>query len=143
MNNTIAALSIAALVLSGCAGRKPNPVAEIQPGDASLTCQQLRSEVQVNNQAIFGLIGEKKKSQGGNIVAGVGAVIFLPALFFMNVKGAAGDEARAYQRRNQGLISRYNAKSCKPAIKTMTDADYVKAQQAAKEQKATGEQDTM
>jgi len=133
---TIAAISISALVLSGCAGRKPNPVAEIQPGDATLTCQQLKSEVQVNNQAIFGLIGEKKKSQGGNVVAGIGAVIFLPALLFMNTKGAAGDEARAYQRRNQGLITRYNAKSCKPEIRTMTDADYIKAQKAAKEQKA-------
>jgi hypothetical protein len=85
------------------------------------------------------LIGEKKSSQGGNVVAGVGAVIFLPALFFLIVKGAAGDEARAYQRRNQGLISRYNAKSCKPEIRSMTDADYVKAQKAAKEQKAAGE----
>ena len=139
MNSTIAALSISALVLSGCAGRKPNPVAEIQPGDATLNCQQLRSEVQVNNQAIFGLIGEKRKAQGGNVMAGVGTVLFLPAIFFLNVKGAAGQEARAYQRRNQGLISRYNAKSCKPEITTMTDAEYTKAQQAAKEQKAAEE----
>ncbi len=143
MNKTIAALSISALILSGCAGRKPNPVAEVQPGDATLTCQQLRSEVQVNNQAIFGLIGEKKKSQGGNVAAGVGAVIFLPALFFLNVKGAAGEEARAYQRRNQGLIARYNAKSCKPEIKTMTDADYMKAQKAAREQKDAEQPDEM
>ncbi len=139
MNKTIAALSISALVLAGCAGRKPNPVAEVQPGDASLTCQQLSSEVQVNNQAIFGLIGEKKKSQGGNVAAGVGAVVFFPALLFMNLKGAAGEEARAYQRRNQGLISRYNAKGCKPEIKTVTDADYNKAQKAAKEKKAAEE----
>ncbi|VAW01147.1 hypothetical protein MNBD_ALPHA07-2025 [hydrothermal vent metagenome] len=139
MNNTIVAVSMSALVLAGCAGRNANPVAEVQPGDAALTCRQLSNEVQVNNQAIFGLIGEKKKSQGGNVAAGVGAVIFLPALFFMNVKGAAGEEARAYQRRNQGLISRYNAKGCKPEIRTMTDADYVKAQQAAREQKTAEE----
>ena len=140
MNKIIAALSISAVILSGCAGRKPNPVAEVQPGDATLTCKQLYNEVRVNNEAILGLIGEKRKSQGGNVAAGVGAVVFFPALFFLNVKGAAGEEARAYQRRNQGLISRYNAKGCKPEIRTMTEADYLKAQKAAREQKAAEEE---
>ncbi len=141
MKKIIAAVSVSAMVLSGCAGRKPNTVPEIQPGDATLNCQQLRNEVNVNNQAILGLIGEKKKTQGGNVAAGVaGAVVFFPALFFMNLKGAAGEEARAYQRRNQGLITRYKALNCKPEIRTMTDEDYVKLQRAADAEKDAGEQ---
>lgn len=122
-----------ALVLSACAGRKPNPVQEIQPGDASLTCKQLSNEVRVNNAAILGLIEEKKKKQGANTAAGVaGAVVFFPALFFLDLKGAAGEEARAYQRRNEGLIKRYTAKGCKPPIKTLSDEEALKQINAKK-----------
>ena len=106
------------LALSACAGRKPNPVTEVQDGDAQLSCRQLRDEIRVNNEAIRGLVDEKSQKTTQNIVAGTaGAVIFFPALFFMDLKGAAGEEARAYQRRNQGLLSRYQGKGCRPEIK--------------------------
>ena len=132
---TVAAVA-AALILPGCAGRKPNPVAEVQDGDAQLSCAQLAQEVQVNNRAILGLIGEQRKVEGNNVAAGVaGAIVFFPALFFMNVKGAAGEEARAYQRRNEGLIARYQGKGCKPEIKTASREDYEAALKAQEEKK--------
>lgn len=127
-------LTIASLALSACAGRKPNPVAEIQNGDATLNCRQLAQEISVNNQAILGLLDEKKKKQGNNAAAGVvGAVVFFPALFFLDLKGATGEEARAYQRRNAGLVQRYRSKNCKPAIKTLTEqqAEAAKAKKEA------------
>jgi len=121
------------LVLSGCAGRKPNPVQEIQEGDAQLSCQGLRTEIEVNNAALLGLLKEKKKKQDDNVAAGVvGAVVFFPALFFMDLKGAAGEEARAYQRRNQGLLKRYEQKRCKPKIVIASPDDAEKKDEAQK-----------
>lgn len=137
MKKVTTALLATSLVLSACAGRSPNPVSEVQDGDATLSCRELAQEVQVNNRAILGLMGEKRANEGRNVAAGVaGAIVFFPALFFMNVKGAAGEEARAYQRRNEGLIARYQTKGCKPEIKTASKEDYeaaVAAQKAAKE----------
>ena len=111
------------MVLTACAGRDPNPVAEIQNSDASLSCTQLRSEIGVNSQAVRGLVDEQQDKQTKNIVAGTaGAILFFPALFFMDLKGASGEEARAYQRRNQGLLNRYNSKGCRPEIRIETQA---------------------
>lgn len=111
-------LSICAvLVLSACAGRKPNPVAEIQNGDAALSCTELGNEITANSKAIEGLIEEKNAKTTQNVVAGTAGVFLLVPFFFMDMKGAAGDEARAYQRRNEGLVTRYNSKGCKPEIR--------------------------
>ena len=122
----------AALTLSACAGRDPDPVQAVQPGDDRLTCTQLRSEISANSQAIRGLLDEQLKKKGNNTAAGVaGAVVFVPVLLFMDLKGAAGEEARAYQRRNQGLLKRYEAKGCRPEIK-METYDAREARKAAK-----------
>ncbi len=107
----------AVLVLSACGGRKPNPVAEIQNGDAALSCTELSNEITANSKAIEGLIAEKGTKTTQNIVAGTAGVFLLVPFFFMDLKGAAGDEARAYQRRNLGLVTRYNSKGCKPEIR--------------------------
>ncbi|PVA12031.1 hypothetical protein DC366_00420 [Pelagivirga sediminicola] len=91
---------------------------EIQDGDARLGCAELRREIDVNSAAVRGLIDEKQSKQTQNIVAGAaGAILFAPALFFMDLKGASAEEARAYQRRNQGLLNRYNARGCRPQIR--------------------------
>ncbi|MDU8929784.1 hypothetical protein RXV86_20550 [Alisedimentitalea sp. MJ-SS2] len=117
MKNVIGLLVVSSLALSACAGRKPNPVEIVQDGDAKLSCKELRQEISVNNAAILKLVDEKKKKQGDNVAAGVvGGLIFFPALFFMDVKGAAGEEARAYQRRNEGLLKRYEHRRCSPKI---------------------------
>lgn len=111
----------ALLAMSACAGRDPNPVDEIQDGDARLSCAELRREIDVNSQAVRGLIDEKHGKQTQNVVAGAaGAILFFPALFFMDLKGASAEEARAYQRRNQGLLSRYKARGCRPEITVVT-----------------------
>lgn len=122
------------MTLTACAGRDPNPVTEIQEGDARLSCTELRSEIEVNSQAVRGLIDEKRDKQTQNVVAGTaGAILFFPALFFMDLKGASAEEARAYQRRNQGLMSRYNTRGCRPAIAIQT---YEPAKAAAKAKRA-------
>lgn len=118
MKKSVMICLVASMALSACAGRKPNPVDVVQEGDASLGCKELRAEISVNTEAIRGLAQEKSEKTTQNIVAGTaGAVIFFPALFFMDLKGATGEEVRAYQRRNQGLLSRYEGRGCKPEIK--------------------------
>lgn len=117
MKKLIAILLSSIIVLGGCAGREANPVAVTQPNDANLSCKELALQIGINNKSISSLMGEKKRSNNNNAVAvGVGAVVFFPALFFMNLKGAEKAEAMAYQNRNLGLLDRYKAKRCKPAL---------------------------
>ena len=108
----------------------------MRPGDERLTCTQLRAEISANSQAIRGLLNEKLDKQNNNTAAGVaGAVLFAPALLFMDLKGAAGEEARAYQRRNQGLLARYKGKNCRPEIQ-MENYDAREARKEAKKAEA-------
>jgi len=117
MKTPIALILSSIIALNGCAGRKANPVAEVQPRDSAMSCRELITEIKVNNKAIMGLVEQRDKTKNNNAVAvGVGALVFFPALFFMNLKGADKAEALAYQRRNAGLASRYKAKGCKPDL---------------------------
>lgn len=117
MKKPIALILSSIIALNGCAGRKANPVAEVQARDTVMSCRELIVEMKVNNDAIVGLVEQRDKTKNNNAVAvGVGAIIFFPALFFMNLKGADKAEALAYQRRNAGLASRYKAKGCKPDL---------------------------
>lgn len=77
------------------------------------------------------LLADQKKVQGNNTAAVVvGAIVFLPALFFMNVKGAAKEEAKALQDRIKGLADRHNANGCQPPIKIMTAEEAEAAEKA-------------
>jgi len=117
MKKPIALILSSIIALNGCAGRKANPVAEVQARDSVMSCRELVVEMKVNNDAIMGLVEQRDKTKNNNAVAvGVGAIIFFPALFFMNLKGADKAEALAYQRRNSGLASRYKARGCKPDL---------------------------
>ncbi len=47
----------------------------------------------------------------------MGAFVFFQLYFFMDFRGASGEEIRADQKRNAGLIERYPIRDCKPKIK--------------------------
>ena len=99
----------------------------IQPNDSAMSCSQMRQEIQISNQSLSRLVGDQKAVESNNVAAvAAGALIFFPALFFMNLKGAAREEAKALQDRINGLAERHNAKGCKPAITIMT-AEQAKA----------------
>lgn len=132
MKNSIIALTIAAFALSACAGRVANPVRIIQDGDAALSCAALKQEIQISNDTLTRLVGDQKSVANKNTAAvALGAVIFFPALFFMNLKGAAAEEAKAMQDRIQGLATRHNNKGCTPPIKVTSAADADEAAPAA------------
>lgn len=121
MKKPIAIILSSIIALNGCAGRAADPVAAIQPNDSRLSCRELVLEININNKSISDLMGEQKRKATNNAVAvGVGAVLFFPALFFMNLKGADKAEALAFQRRNKGLAERHKAKRCTPALQEVS-----------------------
>lgn len=121
MKKLVLAVTLSSLVLSGCAGREANPVAVIQPGDSGLSCSELKQEISISQAQLRRLLGDQKDVESKNTAAAVaGAIVFFPALFFLNLKGAAREEAKALQDRILGLADRHNNKGCRPEIVVQT-----------------------
>jgi hypothetical protein len=98
-----AASIVTAMVLSGCAGRGPQPAAVVQPQDRYADCAAIIAEVQANNQKVGDLAGDEGGKVAQNVVVGV-AGLFIPILWFgMDFQGTAGKEVAALQIRQQYL----------------------------------------
>ena len=118
MNSSKIALLVAAAsgALSSCGGRDARAIAETTPNDALLTCEQIKTEIVINNKAIIGLYDERAGDRAQTAVSVVASVVFLPTLFFMDLKGGAANEIKAYSRRNQALAKRHELKNCDPPL---------------------------
>src|SRR5262245_43539984 len=102
---TKTALLLLVPILGACAGRDPQPVATVQPTDASATCAMITAEIQANNIKVQELANEEGLKTGQNVAAGV-AGVFIPVLWFaMDFKGAASKEVAALQARQQYLTT--------------------------------------
>lgn len=126
---TIAALAAAAF-LAGCGGRDAHPVATVQPTDSMLSCELMYAEIAANNERARSLAREKSDAEGENVALGVaGAVLFWPALFFMDLSNAEQVEMDALRARNQYLGTRMVAEDCgeTPPL-TATDAEEMERQ---------------
>lgn len=126
MKKTVTSFTLTAMVLAGCAGREANPVQVIQTNDATMSCKELRQEISISQNQLQRLLGDQQDVQSKNTAAAVaGAIVFFPALFFLNLKGAAREEAKALQDRIVGLADRHNNKGCTPKveIKPVEEAD--------------------
>jgi hypothetical protein len=104
---------LALLLATGCAGRAPQPVAVVQPGDRYADCAAIYAEVQANNAKIHDLAGE----QGGKVAQNVAAnadrrCFFWPALFAMDFQGSAGKEGDALNSRQQYLATLAGQQHC-------------------------------
>jgi hypothetical protein len=64
-------ISLITLLLAGCAGRAPNPVATVNPTDNMLTCYQINAEIAANNEKIKDLAREHGWKVAQNVAAGV------------------------------------------------------------------------
>lgn len=108
-------------MLASCAGREAQRVSVVQDSDFNKSCDALHLESNSNDSQIKALIVENANKQGKNAaVAIVGAVIFLPALFALDLKGAAKAEYEALVERNKHLADVAKNKKCKPiAVKTL------------------------
>ncbi len=110
-------LSVAAfaLMLSGCAGRDPHPVAVVQPQDAQSDCAMIRAEIEANNVQAEKLAAENHAKIAQNVAAGVVGVVVWPVWFAMDAKGAAGTEMDALKARQEYLASLAQQRCTQPA----------------------------
>jgi hypothetical protein len=102
MNAKLVTLSCA-LVLASCAGRSPEPIALAQAQDTQASCRALQAEVDENTTKIGDLGSEGNWKVAQNVSAVVVGLVFWPALFAMDFKGAAGTEKEALEARNRYL----------------------------------------
>ena len=91
------------IALVSCAGRDPQPVATVQPQDASANCTMIQAEIQANNVKVKELADEQGLKVVQNVAAGVVGLVIWPVWFAMDAKGAASKDVAALQARQQYL----------------------------------------
>lgn len=102
------------VMMTGCGGRQAYPVQVSQVGDNRLSCNQLESEIGRIYYEIQNKSGQTSKGDNKDMVlAGVGLLVFWPALFFMDLSNADKTELGALQSRHNHLNSIYINKDCK------------------------------
>lgn len=113
MKIRITVLALAILV-SACAGRDARPVTAVRPTDNMLTCDLMLAEYNTNHQKAVRLAGERSQTAGKNVAIGVvGVLLFWPALFAMDLKGAERAEMEALRDRNDHLRQLMIVKRCR------------------------------
>lgn len=118
----VAVLVAAGLVLLGCAGREAHPIAATNPSDSVFDCAGIEREFAANERQILATLKERSNAQGKNVVLGVtGALIFFPALFFMDPKSPEKVEIDALRNRNKVLEDIARSKKCSPPPSQLTD----------------------
>ena len=91
------------IALVSCAGRDPQPIATVQPQDASADCTMIQAEIQANNVKVKELADEQGLKVAQNVAAGVVGLVIWPVWFAMDAKGAASKDVAALQARQQYL----------------------------------------
>ncbi|MBS7698203.1 MULTISPECIES: hypothetical protein [unclassified Chelatococcus] len=108
----IIAFMVPILLLGGCGGREAHPIAATSLTDATSSCPLLLAEYQANATQISTKISERATNNGKNAAIAAGALIFLPALFFMDLKSYEKAEIEALEARNRVLTGLIQAKRC-------------------------------
>jgi hypothetical protein len=104
---SITVITLAIVLMSGCGGHEPNPIATHQIGDDNRTCKSLELEVSQNEA----LITKKLKKDESKFWTNTAWFLVLtPA---MDLKEAEKTEAEALQARNNYLKILMSEKGCK------------------------------
>lgn len=115
-------VAAAAMVLAACAGRDAVPVAQVQPHDNDLSCEQIVAEQQDINNKVAALQRQKDEAHDSNVAIGaIGAILFWPALFALDTGDAEDVEMRAYRSRSQHLSMVATNKGCLTGDPTTTE----------------------
>jgi hypothetical protein len=115
IKNTGSILGLVALLggASGCAGNQLDLVSAVQPGDADLTCTQIRTEITANNTRAVRLVSEAKNAQLASVAVGPESEwLFGPALVAFNSEDRDVLELQALRDRNQQLRQLSTEKYC-------------------------------
>jgi len=122
MYRKIASAIVGAALLGACAGRDPQITQTVQPQDAQSDCAAITAQIVANATRLSELKRESDNTQAGNIALGVaGALLFWPALFAMDFKGAAGKEAASLLQRQSYLQQLAAQRNC-PAVPAASEA---------------------
>ncbi len=116
------ALSALCLLVAACAGRTPNPVEVSQPTDGLLSCPLILAEISGNTSRARTLLRQQDDADSDNAALAVtGALLFWPALFFMDLSEADKIEMEALQDRNKYLGTLATQKSCEFDLPTTVE----------------------
>ncbi|WP_028744450.1 hypothetical protein [Rhizobium mesoamericanum] len=120
--SSVAVLLAAAFLLSGCGGREAHPIASTNPSDSVFDCGGIKREFEANERQILATVKERSQAQGKNVVLGAtGALLFWPALFFMDPKSPEKVEIEALRNRNQVLTDIARSKKCPAPQSKLTE----------------------
>jgi len=103
---SITVITLAIVLMSGCGGHEPNPVALHQVGDDTRTCESLRLEIAQNE--VF-ITKKLKKDESKFWTNTAWFLFFTPA---MDLKDAEKTEAETLQHRNECLKILMAEKGC-------------------------------
>ncbi len=124
MNKTLN-LTIAvglSLALAGCGGREAKPISATNPSDSVFDCAGISREYAANERQILATLKERSQAQGKNMILGAtGAILFFPALFFMDPKSPEKVEIDALRNRNGVLEDIARNKKCAPPKSELTE----------------------
>jgi hypothetical protein len=98
--------SAAILILAAaCTGRDADPVDAYTPYDNAMACNDIAYEMDDNNKELRLTVEELQGNKGQNVAVGViGAVLFWPVLFALDLSDAEETEIKALERRNKNLV---------------------------------------
>lgn len=102
---------LSATIISGCAGKTPNPVQTYQPDDNYMSCSQIRQEI-FNNQTELSKLFPESQKTGKNVALGVAGAFLIVPWFFMDFSDAERIEIQAFQRRDHHLHLLAQRKRC-------------------------------
>ncbi len=103
---------VAAISLSGCAGRSAQQISIVQPQDHNSDCTAINAEIRANQRRIADLGSESGAKVAQNVAAGVAGLVIWPLWFAMDFQGAASADAAALQSRNEYLATLAAQKRC-------------------------------
>ena len=110
---------------TGCAGnfKKVEPIDAYQYGDDQKTCKQLQVDLMACKQKYEQLQSARKVKIASNVIMAGTALIFLPALLFMDVSDKDVRNIEVQQTRYEMLSRICIDKNCEFEIPTLTTAD--------------------
>lgn len=111
-NHDIAcSITLAALMLMGCAGRPANPVMVYQHVDEERSCDALERELELIGEDILVLMPKTDKADK-NTQLGVAGIFLLVPFFFMDISKAEQVEVNALTKRYNRLLEIAVEKDC-------------------------------
>jgi hypothetical protein len=101
---------------AACRGRNANPIQVVQDRDYKLSCEEMQMELLAIQRYVQTLQAERTQSNVGNVAAGVGSLIFLPVIAFVDLSKAEKVEIEAYKSRYEHLQHLMLTRKCNQPI---------------------------